>query len=86
MWRGDQHRTGKWHRLCKGELRVRGSRWKVNNQIVKVAPLNVTQELLDRPANERAAPNDWLTLWDEELDRDQLHTMALDRFDLSARA
>ena len=86
MWCGDQHRTGEWHRLGKGELCVGCSRRKVNNKIIKVAPLNVTQELLDRTANERAAPNNRLTLWDEELDRDQLHTVTLNRFNLSTRA
>jgi hypothetical protein len=65
---------------------VRGARREVDHEVVEIAPLHVTQELLDRPTDERAAPHDRLTLGHEELDRDDLDAVALEWGDLIVRA
>ena len=52
------------------ELRVGGAGRQVDDEVVELAPVDVAQELLDRAAHERAAPDDGLALGDEELDRD----------------
>ena len=78
---GRRHEDGaaERHRLGEGQLRVGGARRQVDDEVVEIAPLDVAQELLDRAADERAAPDDRLALGHEELDRDALHAVALER-------
>src|SRR6185295_11910286 len=52
----------------------------------ELAPLHIAQELLDRTADQRTAPHDGLALRDEELDRDRLDPVTLQRRDLVVRA
>ena len=59
---------------------------QVDDEVVELAPLDVAQELLDRAADERPAPDDRLALRNEELDRDALHAVPLERRDLVVRA
>ena len=64
------------HRLGQGQLRVGGAGRLVDHEVVELAPVDVAQELLDRPADERSAPHDRLALGHEELDRDDLDPVA----------
>ena len=86
LWCGHKDASSNRHRLRQRELCIRGSRRQVNDEIVEVAPLHVAQELLNRATDKGAAPNDRLTLGDEELNGDDLDAVALDRLDLAARA
>ena len=74
------------HRLGEGQLGVGRARRQVDHQVVELAPVDVAQELLDRAADERPAPDDRLALGHEELDRDDLDAVALERRDLALRA
>ena len=67
------------HGLGEGQLGIGGAGRQVDDEVVELAPLDVAQELLDRAADERAAPHDRLALGDEELDRDRLDAVALER-------
>ena len=82
--RRHEHRARDRHRLGQRQLRVGGARRQVDDEVVEVAPVDVAQELLDRAADERPAPDDRLALGDEELDRDDLDAVALQRPDLVA--
>ena len=84
--RRDEDRAAERHRLGEGQLGVGRARRQVDDEVVEIAPVDVAQELLDRAADERAAPDDRLALRDEELDRDALHAVALERRDLVVRA
>ena len=86
MWRGHKDASSNRHRLRQRELCIRGSRRQVNDEIVKVAPLHVAKELLNRATDEGPAPDDRLPLRDEELNGDDLDAVALDRLDLAASA
>ena len=72
--------------LGQRQLRVGRAGRQVDDEVVELAPVDVAQELLDRPADERAAPDDRLALGHEEGDRDHLHAVALERQDLVVRA
>jgi hypothetical protein len=84
LGRRDEDGAADRHGLGEGQLRVRRARRQVDHEVVEVAPLDVAQELLDRAADERAAPHDRLALGDEELDRDDLDAVSLERGDLVA--
>ena len=72
--------------LGQRQLGVRGAGRQVDDEVVELTPLDVAQELLDRAPDQRPAPHDGLTLRDEELDRDRLDAVALERRDLVIRA
>ena len=80
--RRHQHCAADRDRLGQCQLGVGGARRQVHHQVVEVAPLHVAEELLDRTADQRAAPDDRLPLGHEELDRDDLHPVPLERHDL----
>ena len=84
--RRHQDGAGERHGLGESQLRVGGAGRQVHDQVVEVAPFHVAQELLDRAADERSAPHDRLALGQEELDRDDLDAVGLDRGDLAAGA
>ena len=70
------------HGLRERQLRVGGARRQVDDEVVELAPVDVAQELRDRAADERAAPDDRLARGHEELDRDRLHAVPDQRHDL----
>ena len=78
LGRRHEDRAGDRHGLGQRQLRIRGARRQVDDEVVELAPVDVAEELLDRPADERAAPDDRLAVRDEELDRDRLHAVALE--------
>ena len=85
LGRGDEHGATDRHGLGERELRIGGAGRQVHHEVVQLSPLHVAQELRDGAADERAAPHDGLALRDEELDRDRLHSMALEGDDLVGR-
>ena len=68
--------------LGQRQLGIGGAGRQVDDEVVELAPFDVAQELLDGAADERAPPHDGLALRDEELDRDRLDAVALERRDL----
>ena len=82
LGRRDEDGPGDRHGLGERQLGVRGPGRQVDDEVVELAPLDVAQELLDRAADERAAPDDGLALGHEELDRDRLHAVPLEGHDL----
>ena len=81
---GRRHEDGAADRdgLGQGQLGVGRAGRQVDDEVVELAPLDVAQELLDRATDERPAPHDGLAVRDEELDRDRLDAVALERRDL----
>ena len=79
LGRRHQDRPGDRDGLGERQLRVGRARRQVDDEVVELAPVDVAQELLDRAADERAAPDDRLALGHEELDRDDLDAVALER-------
>ena len=63
-------------------MSVGGAGRQVDHEVVELAPVDVAEELLDCPADERAAPDDRLALGNEELDRDAFHAVPLEGHDL----
>ena len=82
LGRRHQHGSRDRHGLGEGQLRIGGPRRQIDHQIVQFAPFHVPEELLDRAADERTSPDDGLARRHEELDRDRLHAVPLERQDL----
>ena len=80
--RRDEDRAGDGNRLRERQLGVRGAGWQIHDEVVEVAPVHVTEELLDRPADEGSAPDDGLAVGHEEGDRDDLDPVPRERLDL----
>ena len=85
LGRGDEDRAADRNGLRQRQLGVGGARRLVDHEVVEFAPVDVAQELLDRPSDERPAPHHGLALGHEELDRDHLDAIALEGLDLAGR-
>ncbi len=86
LGRGDEDGTADRHGLGERQLGIGGARRQIDHEVVEIAPLHVAEELLDGAADERAAPDDRLTLRDEELDRDDLDPVPFEGRDPVVRA
>ena len=77
-----QHGARERDGLRQRQLRIRGSGRQVHDQVVEITPFHVPQELLYGAAHQRPPPHHRLALGQEELDRDHLDAVGLDRGDL----
>ncbi|CAG9197453.1 hypothetical protein BGLA2_1250004 [Burkholderia gladioli] len=77
--RGDDHRAGHRHALRQRELDVAGARRHVDDQVVQVLPVGLSQQLFQRRGRHRPAPDHRIVLVDQEADRVGLQAVAHQR-------
>ena len=77
--RGDDHRTGQRYALAQGELDVAGAGGHVDDQVIKVAPIGLAQQLLQGLRGHRAAPHHGLVLRHQKANRHDLHAVVFQR-------
>src|ERR1700731_983623 len=82
LWRRDNDRARHRNALGHRQLYVAGPIWQVDDQVVQLPPVDVEEELLDRLAEHRPAPDGGLIGLDEEGDGNNLEAVALNRNDL----
>ena len=73
--RRDDDGLGARQQLAERDRDVAGARRHVDDKHVELAPVDVLQELLERPVQHRAAPHHRLVVVEEEADRHQLQVV-----------
>ena len=79
--RADNDGTSNGNGLHERQMDVRGAGRRIENKVVKVAPVGVSNELLQRIACHSATPHDALLGVDKESDAQNLHAILLNRND-----
>jgi hypothetical protein len=76
----DDHRPGHGHTLRKGQLDIASTGRHVDDQIIKLFPVGLAQQLLQRLGGHRAAPNHGFVLADQKSNGHDLHTIVFQWF------